>query len=125
MDHKLIVAGVIFAALALWFLNRKKDNFQKLKQPTGSKKALVLIYGRGCHHCHDMMPAWEKVSEILKDKMDVIKIEENNPETFNHPNVTKLPTIRLLPKGISNPVPYISHDSSDRSVESLLKFAEK
>lgn len=89
------------------------------------KPALVLFYADWCGHSKNILPAWEKVSQILNGsgQFEAIALEQkqHKAEMQKH-NVQGFPDIRFYPEGFpsQNSIPY----RGNRSPESLMKFAQ-
>ncbi|MGB4420290.1 MAG: thioredoxin [Candidatus Saccharimonadales bacterium] len=76
-----------------------KENFNK--EVLESKKVvLVDVWAPWCPPCRSMMPLIEELSEEVKDKADVVKLDaQDEPELAQLLNVSALPTFLLFKDG--------------------------
>lgn len=93
--------------------------------PQGQQPALVFFHMNGCGHCTHMKPAWEAASQ----KLASTPVKPLALEAGQHANVVKdlgirgFPTIRYYPSGFAPGAPFVEY-KGDRSVESLMRFAQ-
>ena len=78
-------------------------NFEAVLHDT-TKNVLVDYYAPWCGHCKELVPEWDKLAEVLKDRDDVVvaKMDATLNE-LSHTIVRSFPTIRLYRKGRSHP----------------------
>jgi len=76
-----------------------KENFNK--EVLESKKVvLVDVWAPWCPPCRSMMPLVEDLSEEVKDKVEVVKLDaQDEPELAQLLNVSALPTFLLFKDG--------------------------
>jgi len=76
-----------------------KENFNK--EVLESKKVvLVDVWAPWCPPCRSMMPLVEDLSEEVKDKAEVVKLDaQDEPELAQLLNVSALPTFLLFKDG--------------------------
>lgn len=76
-----------------------KENFNK--EVLESKKVvLVDVWAPWCPPCRSMMPLIEELSEEVKDRADVVKLDaQDEPELAQLLNVSALPTFLLFRDG--------------------------
>lgn len=86
----------------------------------GDKPALVLFHASWCPHCKDVLPLWPQLKSMVNGQLDVIDIESKDPRMAAH-SIRGFPTIRLYPKGLSNPTMFIEH-VGPRTIEGITQF---
>ena len=64
---------------------------------------VVLYYANWCHHCHNFMPEWNKLTKMLNN--NGIRTEQydyaENPGPADRENVGGFPTVKLFSNGRS------------------------
>lgn len=108
----------------------KKDSQpeEESKQKVNTKPTIVLIYADWCGHSKRILPAWDRVREILgeNNQIEVLDFEEKRDKqmveklTSTLSNFGGFPDIRMFPEGF--PGKSIEY-TGDRSEDSILKFA--
>ncbi|KAF9285035.1 hypothetical protein BGZ68_004206 [Mortierella alpina] len=79
---------------------------------------LIEYYAPWCGHCKALVPIYEQLATVLKDKVNVAKIDcTTNEEICQKANIRGYPTIRLHQHGES--IEY----RKQRSVEGMAEFA--
>jgi thiol-disulfide isomerase/thioredoxin len=105
---------------------QQKNSEEDYQTTVGSgKPALVMFYADWCGHSKNMIPVWEKISQVLNQsgQFEVISLEQKkNGAEMQKYGVRGFPDIRFYPDGFpgQNSIPY----HGDRSLESLMKFVQ-
>ncbi|KAK9321391.1 thioredoxin-like protein [Lipomyces orientalis] len=100
-----------------------KDNDFKHIVLDPTKDVLVAFTASWCGHCKAMAPAYEALSQVYAPEKDIViaKMDTTDPGaqfTAQEYGVTGYPTIKLFPKGTTQPLDY----NSGRSVEDFVKY---
>lgn len=89
---------------------------------TGSTKpTFVKFFAPWCGHCKKMKPDWDKLASIMDyDKITIADVDctESGKEICSSEDVQGFPTLKYFENGVSE-----EYDGSDRSFETLKKFA--
>lgn len=65
-----------------------------------SGPVLVDFWAEWCGPCKAIAPALEEISDTLKDKVKIVKLDiDNNPQTPGRYNVNAIPTLILFKDG--------------------------
>jgi len=77
-DLKVLLFGGFLVILL--FVLRMKEGFQSSREDImkNPKKVFALFYMKGCKHCDDLKPIWDKVEAKYGDKMTSIDSTEGN-----------------------------------------------
>ena len=91
---KILLFG-LFLVIVLFAL-RMTEGFQSSREDImkNPKKVFVLFYMKGCKHCDDLKPIWDKVEAKHGDKMTSIEAGDNPPF-----GITGFPTMLVAENG--------------------------
>ena len=103
--------GFIFAlyCILLYFTTfYKQEGF-------GNSKKVILFHMKGCGHCEDLMPTWDKLSG---EYGHLSKIDADNSYMIEKYNITGFPTILSIEGGKTTKY------GGDRTYEDLKSFVQ-
>ena len=87
----------------------------------GSSPVCALFEKRGCPHCDNFRPTWEKFKQSNTDGKVAIESFEasEHPDVMSKHNIQGFPTVRLYPNGMNG-----EHKefNGERNIESLQSF---
>lgn len=95
------------------------ENFEQTTQDV--KPTFVKFYAPWCGHCKKMKPDWDKLASVMDSgKITIADVDctESGKDICSSENVQGFPTLKIFENGVSE-----NYDESDRSFESLKKFA--
>lgn len=95
------------------------------------KPGFLKVQHPSCGHCMAMKPAWDKLTDYLKDNKDDANLIELHADILQHPKfrekfpkiadrVAGYPTLMIIENGI----PSIEYNG-DRSFEDMLQFCKE
>lgn len=87
----------------------------------GSAPVVALFHSKGCPHCVNLMPTWDKFKDHHKDgKVKVVEMEKDkDKDMMSKHKIEGFPTIRMYKEGFDGEH---TEYSGDRSLESLNDF---
>ena len=88
----------------------------------GSSPVVALFHSKGCPHCTNLMPTWEKFkTQHTNSNFKVLDFEKGeHSDLMSKHNIKGFPTIKLFKNGLDGDS---SEYTGDRSLESLNEFA--
>ncbi len=101
-------------------MNANSSNFEKV---ISESKDLVLVYlwASFCGPCRSFSPVIEEISNLYKDKLDVIKVNiEESGSIANKYNVITIPTIVLLNKNT-----VVAKRTGSANKKTIIEFLDK
>lgn len=85
-----------------------------------SNKSMVYIYSDSCGWCERFNPTWKDFEDRYAGPLTIKKVEASDPEASAY-NVSGYPTVLIAADDGTTMATF----DSDRTVESLIKFAQK
>lgn len=122
-----IVGLAVLAAGIIVYLVIKKQHLDSytdtavIPSPGNTAQCdMVLFYADWCHHCHEMMPEWQKAKNALLGRVNLFELEHKQIDQNKH-NIGGFPTVRLYPSGLSSNT-YVDYHG-ERSADAFINFA--
>jgi thiol-disulfide isomerase/thioredoxin len=85
-----------------------------------NKKVVVLLYNDNCGYCKDLKPIWDKVSEVVSDKVVAVNCSDSdNPDVQL---ILKKTNTNIFPRIFFMNGPKTIDYNGTRTVEEILKF---
>lgn len=95
------------------------ENFSEVTR--SAKPTFVKFFAPWCGHCKKMKPDWEKLASVMdSDKITIADVDctDSGKDICSSQEIQGFPTLKYFESGIGD-----VYDESDRSFESLKKFA--
>lgn len=86
--------------MPIYNINNPSTAKSQFSKCIGKNKVICLYFWKQCGHCVEFAPIWEKVTNIYKDKINVINIELDCMRKLdNKYQINGFPTIIVYGKG--------------------------
>tara|TARA_B100001057_G_scaffold495002_2_gene592902 strand:- start:4249 stop:4659 length:411 start_codon:yes stop_codon:yes gene_type:complete len=113
------VCLAIVAFLAIYLI--RKYVMPNIEGLSGARK-FVFAHMKGCPHCDDAMPEWDKFTQSNKTAIKAVKIESSeDPDFMKRHEVVGFPTFLL----ISGDGKKIKEYEGKRTADGFLEFADQ